>query len=221
MGYERYFTVFLDTYSIADFQPFNSFVEKLKGIDDELNTTYEKKKKYLSDKLSEPNIDDDPIFSELEKLYSEKDSFQSEMYKALVILLYSSIEIKLKKILQLYVKTHLDQVSESIDDIENYNIDKIKEKISRYFKTVNFSDITSYTEVYGVDVLRLLNNCLKHKGVASKNLEKKSAGKWKKKDSIMITEDQFYKLKKNSEDFICEIVKKCKEYTKNKRNKQQ
>ena len=48
-----------------------------------------------------------------------------------------SAEIKLKKILQLYVKTHLDQVSESIDDIENYNIDKIKEKISRYFKTVN------------------------------------------------------------------------------------
>lgn len=42
-----------------------------------------------------------------------------------------------------------------------------------------------------------------------------------KKDTIMITKDQFYKLKKNSEDFICEIVKKCKEYTKNKRNKQQ
>ena len=51
MGYERYFTVFLDTYSIADFQPFNSFVEKLKGIDDELNTTYEKKKKYLSGEM--------------------------------------------------------------------------------------------------------------------------------------------------------------------------
>ncbi|MBR5966238.1 MAG: hypothetical protein IK015_09020 [Treponema sp.] len=182
-----------------DFNDFDSFkdivLSQALKIDSELKKKYEKASKI-------ENADPEDVYPGIEEEYDLYEGYEKEMYKALVVLLYSRIEIKLKDILNIYDHSYT---------IYNKKIERFDfKKIEKAFKNL-FSIIIKKIELFNsFDELRELNNCLKHKEIVSNELKKKNRGRWRQGEEIKLTKDDLDRLLPNSKKFFLNLIDELK-----------
>ncbi|MCR5047008.1 MAG: hypothetical protein K6A42_10560 [Treponema sp.] len=182
-----------------DFNDFDSFkdivLSQALKIDSELKKKYEKASKI-------ENADPEDVYPGIEEEYDLYEGYEKEMYKALVVLLYSRIEIKLKDILNIYDHSYT---------IYNKKIERFDFKqIEKAFKNL-FSICVEEIELFGsFDELRELNNCLKHKEIVSNELKKKNRGRWRQGEEIKLTKDDLDRLLPNSKKFFLNLIDELK-----------
>lgn len=182
-----------------DFSDFDSFkdivLSQALKIDSELKKKYEKASKI-------ENADPEDVYPGIEEEYDLYEGYEKEMYKALVVLLYSRIEIKLKDILNIYDHSYT---------IYNKKIERFDfKKIEKAFKNL-FSIIIKKIELFNsFDELRELNNCLKHKEIVSNELKKKNRGRWRQGEEIKLTKDDLDRLLPNSKKFFLNLIDELK-----------
>ena len=116
------------------------------------------------------------------------------MRKALVLLLYSRIEIRLKCILNIHA------LSNAIDNsgIARFNFNNIKEAFKNYFDI----DVKKIELFNSFDELRALNNCLKHEEIASDELEQINSCRWHQGEEVKLTKDDLNRLVSESKKFF-------------------
>lgn len=182
-----------------DFSDFDSFkdivLSQALKIDSELKKKYEKASKI-------ENADPEDVYPGIEEEYDLYEGYEKEMYKALVVLLYSRIEIKLKDILNIYDRSYT---------IDNKEIARFNFKqIEKAFKKL-FSICVEEIELFGsFDELRELNNCLKHKEIVSNELEQINGSRWHQEEKIKLTKDDLDRLLPNSKKFFLNLIDELK-----------
>ena len=179
----------------SDFSDFDSFKDVVLSqalkIDSELKKKYEKES-------NKKNIDAEDVFSEIEEEYYRYENYEKEMCKALVILLYSRIEIKLKSILNIHA------LSNAIDNrgIARFNFNNIEEEFKNYFDI----DVKKIELFNSFDELRVLNNCLKHKEIVSGKLEQINSCRWHQGEEVKLTKDDLNRLVSESKKFFYNLL---------------
>ena len=117
----------------------------------------------------------------------ELNFFSETIYNFLAVIIYSFSEKSFKKIL---LKNNL-------------SIENLKE----YFEEKYSLDLTTLLNYQKYNELRLLNNCVKHKGFVDNKLAKCN-NKWKQGEEIILEEDDIKEYFNNLVDFIPEILSK-------------
>lgn len=179
----------------SDFSDFDSFKDVVLSqalkIDSELKKKYEKASKI-------ENTDPEDVYPGIEEEYYLYVGYEKEMYKALVVLLYSRIEIKLKDILNIYDRSY------TIDnkEIARFNFKQIEKAFNNLF-SIFIKKIELFNSF---DELRELNNCLKHEEIVSNELKKKNRGRWHQGEEIKLTKDDLDRLVSESKKFFYNLL---------------
>lgn len=203
----KLFNCLLRTNSCFDFEEYDSFKNNVLSLETKLNEKSKKISTFLKENPEDENLDE-RLCSQIEAIYSEKSNFQKAMYKTLIILLYSSIEIKMKEILKLYSLINgVDMTITNRRDsrsIDEFYYKDIRKKFDENLPGV-FPEKDIEFEMF--EELRLLNNCLKHSEIVDKNLKESNSGRWHKGSKIEITKEDLERLESGSKSFVSNIIK--------------
>lgn len=203
----KIFSYLLRTNSCFDFEEYDSFKKNVLFLETKLNEKSKKISTFLKENPKDENLEEG-LCLQIEAIYSEKNSFQKAMYKTLIILLYSSIEIKMKEILKLYSTINgVDMTITNRRDsrsIDEFYYRDIRKKFDENLPGV-FSEKDIEFEMF--EELHLLNNCLKHSEIVDKNLRKSNPERWHKGSKIEITKEDLERLESSSKSFVSNIVK--------------
>lgn len=205
----KIFSYLLRTNSCFDFEEYDSFKKNVLSLETKLNEKSKKISTFLKENPEDENLEDG-LCLQIEAIYSEKNSFQKAMYKTLIILLYSSIEIKMKEILKLYSLINGIDMTITITNrrdsrsIDEFYYKDIRKKFDENLPGV-FSEKDIEFEMF--EELRLLNNCLKHSEIVSEELNERNQGRWRKGSKIEITKEDLERLESSSKSFVSNIVK--------------
>lgn len=205
----KIFSYLLRTNSCFDFEEYDSFKKNVLSLETKLNEKSKKISTFLKENSEGENLEES-LCLQIEAIYSEKNSFQKAMYKTLIILLYSSIEIKMKEILKLYSLINGIDMTITITNrrdsrsIDEFYYKDIRKKFDENLPGV-FSEKDIEFEMF--EELRLLNNCLKHSEIVSEELNARNQGRWRKGSRIEITKEDLERLESGSKSFVSNIVK--------------
>lgn len=205
----KIFSYLLRTNSCFDFEEYDSFKKNVLSLETKLNEKSKKISTFLKENPEGENLEES-LCLQIEAIYSEKNSFQKAMYKTLIILLYSSIEIKMKEILKLYSLINGIDMTITITNrrdsrsIDEFYYKDIRKKFDENLPGV-FSEKDIEFEMF--EELRLLNNCLKHSEIVSEELNERNQGRWRKGSKIEITKEDLERLESGSKSFVSNIVK--------------
>lgn len=211
----KIFNYLLQTNICFDFEEYDSFKKNVLSLETKLNEKSKKISTFLKEN-PEDEILEENLCLEIEAMYSENTSFQKAMYKALIILLYSSIEIKMKEILKLYSLINgVDIIITSkccfrrlfrsgSRSIDKFYYNDIKKKFDENFSGI-FSRLSRKFKEF--EELRLLNNCLKHSEIVDNNLRKVNKKRWHKGSRIEITKEDLERLESSSKSFVSNLIK--------------
>lgn len=205
----KIFSYLLRTNSCFDFEEYDSFKKNVLSLETKLNEKSKKISTFLKENSEGENLEES-LCLQIEAIYSEKNSFQKTMYKTLIILLYSSIEIKMKEILKLYSLINGIDMTITITNrrdsrsIDEFYYKDIRKKFDENLPGV-FSEKDIEFEMF--EELRLLNNCLKHSEIVSEELNARNQGRWRKGSRIEITKEDLERLESGSKSFVSNIVK--------------
>lgn len=211
----KIFSYLLRTNSCFDFEEYDSFKKNVLSLETKLDEKSKNISTFLKENPEDENLEEG-LCLQIEAIYSEKNSFQKAMYKTLIILLYSSIEIKMKEILKLY--SLINGVDITITSkccfrrlfrsgsrsIDKFYYNDIKKKFDENFSGI-FSRLSRKFKEF--EELRLLNNCLKHSEIVDKKLREINQKRWHKGSKIEITKEDLERLESSSKSFVSNLIK--------------
>lgn len=203
------FKFLLKLRQIQKYENFDLFMTNVISLSEKLNSNF---KQEYEKCVSENNFGEVLFDPKMEELELENQSYNSELYKSLIILFYSETEIKLKEILRLHCFTlekHKGKRQFLNIDIANYeNLEKrFHEKLS-----LELSKINGFKEL---SEIRLLSNCLKHSCKVNKSLSIFNQMKWGENGDPIVLEFNYIDfLIKSSKNFMSDLVKKLLEENK-------
>ena len=159
-----------------------------------------KEKMEIVFKFEEAGEEMDDFYSEIEDEGLKCKTYEKEMPKLLVILFYSTVEIKLKKILS--ELTNLNK-----KDVFDFDFPKIQENFRSSLK-IDFKRLSSF-EVF--NELRWINNCLKHNEVVNDKLQDINKSRWKKDNALELTKEDLDRLLPKSKQFFTNLLENLAE----------
>lgn len=164
------------------------------GFDENLKNIEGKVKKLKQVYENDPEIDVyDMVSSDYEKIMITPKYFLN----ICCVILYSDLEKKLKGI--------LENIFE-FDAKRCYVFDEMKKAFNN-----NDIDLTNLNGYDHINELKELNNCIKHKGYVSKELEKINNQKYKAGEEIKISKETIVNYSNTIHNFLNNLYKKIKE----------
>lgn len=197
--YSKLLKMLLKTTVFNDFSDFDNFKDRILKEDLRFDSELVKEDKYIPDM---EESESDYVNPKIEEAYYGHESYKKEMFKALFILFYSEIEIKLKRILSTYDWSF--QIGKK--RISSFDFPNIVKAFKKLFE-VNIKGIECF---FDFDELRLLNNCLKHGVFVNRKLQGRNPIRWHKGDSIDLTKDDLERLLTKSKEFYKNLLDELK-----------
>lgn len=197
--YSKLLKMLLKTTVFNDFSDFDNFKDRILKEDLRFDSELVKEDKYIPD-IEES--ESDYVNPKIEEAYYGHESYKKEMFKALFILFYSEIEIKLKRILSTYDWSF--RIGKK--RISSFNFPNIIKAFKKLFE-VNIKGIENFSDF---DELRLLNNCLKHGVFVNRKLQGRNPDRWHKGNPIDLTKDDLERLLTKSKEFYKNLLDELK-----------
>lgn len=197
--YSKLLKMLLKTTVFNDFSDFDNFKDRILKEDLRFDSELVKEDKYIPDM---EESESDYVNPKIEEAYYGHESYKKEMFKALFILFYSEIEIKLKRILSTYDWSF--RIGKK--RISSFDFPNIIKAFKKLFE-VNIKGIENFSDF---DELRELNNCLKHKEIVSNELEQINGSRWHQGEKIDLTKDDLERLLTKSKEFYKNLLDELK-----------
>lgn len=197
--YSKLLKMLLKTTVFNDFSDFDNFKDRILKEDLRFDSELVKEDKYIPDMEESKS---DYVNPKIEEAYYGHESYKKEMFKALFILFYSEIEIKLKRILSTYDWSF--RIGKK--RISSFDFPNIIKAFKKLFE-VNIKGIENFSDF---DELRLLNNCLKHGVFVNRKLQGRNPDRWHKGNPIDLTKDDLERLLTKSKEFYKNLLDELK-----------